>query len=377
MSWEVSPTAPARRSRRPGVVESRRQPSLTEVGGWIGELRCASMGQRWSRADVSMSQLHVLWLLQHHGAMSMSRLAELLDVSLSNATGIIDRMEEQASSSASGCRTTVGSCSSARRPRPAGARSTPTSCAATARDGCCVAGAALSRSASGPSSSQAFRACRRGRRAAESRRTPTTTRQPRDLAALQPSVPAPQPRRKPSDDGIAPDVDEARRRPVARRRIRRSACRTGTKMEILGAVMLGMFLGALDQTIVGPALPTIVSDLHGNELYTWVVTIYLLTSTVTRADLRQAVRPLRPQADPDDRHHALPRRLGAVRPEPGDVAARPVPRHPGPRRRRALPDRAGGHRRPLHARRSAASTRASSAPCSASPSSSARSSAAS
>jgi DNA-binding MarR family transcriptional regulator len=38
--------------------------------------------------------MHVLWLLQHQGAMSMSRLAELLDVSLSNATGIIDRMEE-------------------------------------------------------------------------------------------------------------------------------------------------------------------------------------------------------------------------------------------------------------------------------------------
>jgi len=45
---------------------------------------------------VSLSQMHVLWLLQHHGEMSMSRLAELLDVSLSNATGLIDRMEEHA-----------------------------------------------------------------------------------------------------------------------------------------------------------------------------------------------------------------------------------------------------------------------------------------
>jgi DNA-binding MarR family transcriptional regulator len=66
---------------------------LTEVNGWIGELRCASMG-RLVQGHVSLSQMHVLWLLQHHGAMSMSRLAELLDVSLSNATGIIDRMEE-------------------------------------------------------------------------------------------------------------------------------------------------------------------------------------------------------------------------------------------------------------------------------------------
>ena len=43
-----------------------------------------------------------------------------------------------------------------------------------------------------------------------------------------------------------------------------------------------MFLFALDQTVVGVALPKIVSDLHGsNELYTWSVTIYLLTSTVS------------------------------------------------------------------------------------------------
>jgi EmrB/QacA subfamily drug resistance transporter len=53
------------------------------------------------------------------------------------------------------------------------------------------------------------------------------------------------------------------------------------KMEILFAVMLGLFLGALDQTIVGPALPTIVTQLTGNDYYVWAVTIYLLTSTIT------------------------------------------------------------------------------------------------
>ena len=67
---------------------------LTEVSGWIGELRCASMG-RLVQGHVSLSHMHVLWLLQHHGSMAMSRLADLLDVSLSNATGIIDRMEEK------------------------------------------------------------------------------------------------------------------------------------------------------------------------------------------------------------------------------------------------------------------------------------------
>jgi EmrB/QacA subfamily drug resistance transporter len=53
------------------------------------------------------------------------------------------------------------------------------------------------------------------------------------------------------------------------------------KMEILVAVMLGLFLGALDQTIVGPALPTVVGQLSGNDYYVWVITIYLLTSTIS------------------------------------------------------------------------------------------------
>lgn len=54
-----------------------------------------------------------------------------------------------------------------------------------------------------------------------------------------------------------------------------------TRFEILGAIMLGLFLAALDQTIVGPILPRVVGELHGANLYTWVVTAYLLTSTVT------------------------------------------------------------------------------------------------
>ena len=53
------------------------------------------------------------------------------------------------------------------------------------------------------------------------------------------------------------------------------------KLEILGAILLAMFLFALDQTVVGTALPRIVTDLHGNDLYAWAVTIYLLTSTVS------------------------------------------------------------------------------------------------
>jgi EmrB/QacA subfamily drug resistance transporter len=53
------------------------------------------------------------------------------------------------------------------------------------------------------------------------------------------------------------------------------------RFEVLGAILLALLLGALDQTIVGTALPRIVTDLHGNDLYTWAVTIYLLTSTIS------------------------------------------------------------------------------------------------
>nr|WP_312892666.1 MDR family MFS transporter [Allostreptomyces psammosilenae] len=49
---------------------------------------------------------------------------------------------------------------------------------------------------------------------------------------------------------------------------------------ILGSLMLAMLLAALDQTIVSTALPTIASELGGLEHLSWVVTAYLLASTV-------------------------------------------------------------------------------------------------
>jgi DNA-binding MarR family transcriptional regulator len=60
----------------------------------IAGFRCAGTG-RLVKAGVSMTHMHVMWLLQHHGDLSMSRVAELMDVSFSNATGIVDRMAER------------------------------------------------------------------------------------------------------------------------------------------------------------------------------------------------------------------------------------------------------------------------------------------
>lgn len=52
-------------------------------------------------------------------------------------------------------------------------------------------------------------------------------------------------------------------------------------MVIMSALMLVMFLAALDQTIVSTALPKIASDLKGLSKYSWVATAYLLTSAIS------------------------------------------------------------------------------------------------
>src|SRR6266568_2299506 len=53
------------------------------------------------------------------------------------------------------------------------------------------------------------------------------------------------------------------------------------KTVVVIALMLGMSLAALDTTIVGTALPSIVGKLGGISLYSWVFSVYLLTSTTT------------------------------------------------------------------------------------------------
>ncbi|HSV41589.1 MAG TPA: MDR family MFS transporter [Nocardioidaceae bacterium] len=50
---------------------------------------------------------------------------------------------------------------------------------------------------------------------------------------------------------------------------------------VLGGLLTGMFLSALDQSIVGTALPRITSDLGGLDKLSWVVTAYLLTATAS------------------------------------------------------------------------------------------------
>ncbi|ACY95829.1 MULTISPECIES: MDR family MFS transporter [Thermomonospora] len=56
---------------------------------------------------------------------------------------------------------------------------------------------------------------------------------------------------------------------------------SGPSRWLMVAVLGGMFLSMLDQTIVGPALPDITADIGGENLYSWFVSAYLLTTTVS------------------------------------------------------------------------------------------------
>jgi MFS family permease len=50
---------------------------------------------------------------------------------------------------------------------------------------------------------------------------------------------------------------------------------------VTAGVMVGVFLGAMESTVVATAMPTVVASLGGLEVYSWVFSSYLLTSTVT------------------------------------------------------------------------------------------------
>src|SRR6266446_5342006 len=91
----TEPTNPATLNTSPrNAVDATVESLVEELHQMIGSLRCAGTG-RMVKAGISMTHLHILWVLEHHGDLPMSRLADLLDVSLSNATGLLDRMAER------------------------------------------------------------------------------------------------------------------------------------------------------------------------------------------------------------------------------------------------------------------------------------------
>ena len=78
----------------PATAEALLDAVVNELHVLMGMMRCAGTG-RMVKSGISMTHLHILWLLEHHGDLTMGHLADLVDVSLSNASGLIDRMEER------------------------------------------------------------------------------------------------------------------------------------------------------------------------------------------------------------------------------------------------------------------------------------------
>ena len=67
---------------------------IADFRATMTQLKCAS-SERLLREGVSMAQVHIMYTVQRHGEMTMSQLADVMNVSDSNATGLVDRMEER------------------------------------------------------------------------------------------------------------------------------------------------------------------------------------------------------------------------------------------------------------------------------------------
>jgi DNA-binding MarR family transcriptional regulator len=67
---------------------------IADFRATMTQLKCAS-SERLLREGVSMAQVHIMYTVQRNGDMTMSQLADVLNVSDSNATGLVDRLEER------------------------------------------------------------------------------------------------------------------------------------------------------------------------------------------------------------------------------------------------------------------------------------------
>jgi len=90
-------SGPTTRAAKPSAASGTSDPYAAIIADFRASmtmLKCAA-SERVIRLGLSMAQLHILYTLQRNGQMTMSGLAEVLNVSLSNATGLIDRIEER------------------------------------------------------------------------------------------------------------------------------------------------------------------------------------------------------------------------------------------------------------------------------------------
>ena len=133
------------------------------------------------------------------------------------------------------------------------------------------------------------------------------------------------------------------------------------------ALLLAMAVVALEQTVVSTAMPSIIAQLKGLDIYPWVFSAYLLASTVTTPIYGKL-------ADLWGRKRILLFGLGPVRDRVGDVGPGALDAradrhagHPGAGGRGGRADRPDLARRPVHAWRSGRGSRGCSAPSGGSP----------
>jgi len=78
--------------------EPSREEALREITEGIAALssrrRCA-VARRVHHSGISLGHLQILWILQEHGPLPVSRLADWLGIGAPNATGLLDRMEQR------------------------------------------------------------------------------------------------------------------------------------------------------------------------------------------------------------------------------------------------------------------------------------------
>ena len=87
---DADPAAPA--DSKPRARVALEGAVVDELSSW-NPREFMSAFRRWHQGSLSLIHLNLLALLEAEGPMSMSKLAEALDVSVASATGIVDRME--------------------------------------------------------------------------------------------------------------------------------------------------------------------------------------------------------------------------------------------------------------------------------------------
>jgi DNA-binding MarR family transcriptional regulator len=80
------------------ALQASREAALREIADGISALasrrRCA-VARRVHHSGISLGHLQILWILQEHGPLPVSRLADWLGIGVPNATGLLDRMEQR------------------------------------------------------------------------------------------------------------------------------------------------------------------------------------------------------------------------------------------------------------------------------------------